>query len=80
MGRYGGLQETAEGELPHRRYSSEESFKFLGLRITDKLKWSIHTYSVVKKAQQRLFNFRRLKKFGQKTVTNFYRCAIESIL
>ena len=41
-----------------------ESFNFLGVHITDKLKWSTHTDSVVKKAQQRLFNLRRLKKFG----------------
>jgi hypothetical protein len=48
----------------------------------DKLKWSTHTDSVVKKAQQRLFNLRRLKKFGlsPKTFTNFYRCTIERIL
>ena len=39
-----------------------ESFKFLGVHITDKLKWSTHTDSVVKKAQRRLFNLRRLKK------------------
>jgi hypothetical protein len=34
------------------------------------------------KAQQRLFNLRRLKKFGlaTKTLTNFYRFTIESIL
>jgi hypothetical protein len=59
-----------------------ESSKFLGVDITDKLKWSTHTDSVVKKAQQRLFNLRRLKKFGltPKTLTNFYRCTIESIL
>jgi hypothetical protein len=59
-----------------------ESFKFLDVHITDKLKWSTHTDSVVKKAQQRLFNIRRLKKFGlsPKTLTNFYRCSIESIL
>ena len=31
-----------------------ESFKFLGVYITDKLKWSTHTDSMVKKAQQRL--------------------------
>jgi hypothetical protein len=31
-----------------------ESFKFLGVHITDKLKWSTHTDSMVKKAQQRL--------------------------
>ena len=38
--------------------------------------------NVVKKVQQRLFNLRRLKKFGlaPKTLTNFYRCTIESIL
>ena len=59
-----------------------ESFKFLGVYINDKLKWSTHTDSVVKKAQQRLFNLRRLKKFdlAPKTLTNFYRCTIESIL
>ena len=36
------------------------SFKFLGVHITDKLNWSTHTDSIVKKAQQRLFNLRRL--------------------
>ena len=59
-----------------------DSLKFLCVHITDKLKWSTHTDSVVKKSQQRLFNLRRLKKFGlsPKTLTNFYRCTIESIL
>ena len=59
-----------------------ESFKFLKVHITDKLKWSTNTDSVVKKAQQSLFNLRRLKKFGlsPKTLSNFYRCTIESIL
>ena len=48
--------------------------------ITDKLKWSNHTDSVVKAAQQRLFNLRRLKKFELSPKTlNFYRCTIESI-
>ena len=42
----------------------------------------VHTHSVVKKAQQRLFNLRGLKKYGlsPKTLTNFYRCTIESIV
>ena len=58
-----------------------ESFKFLGIHIMDKLNWSTHKDSVVKKVQQRLFNLRRLKKFGSspKALTN-YRCTIESIL
>ena len=49
-----------------------ESFKFLGVHITDNLKWTTHTDSVVKKAYQSLFNLRRLKKFGlsPKTLTN----------
>ena len=40
--------------------------------ITDKLKWSTHADSVVKKAQQYLVYLRRLKKFGMslKTLTN----------
>ena len=61
-----------------------ESFKFLGIHNTDNLKWSTYTDSVVKKAQQlqHLFNLRRLKKCGMslKTLTNFHRCTIESIL
>ena len=59
-----------------------DSFKFLSVHITDKLKGSTHTDSVVKKAQQHLFNLRRLKKFdlSPKTLTNLYRCTIESIL
>ena len=37
---------------------------------------------MVKKAQQRLFNLRRLKKCGlsPKSLKNFYRSTIESIL
>ena len=44
-GDYRGLQETAEGEAPYpyRRDSSGEGGKFLGVHITDKLKWSTHT-------------------------------------
>ena len=53
-----------------------ESFKFLGVYITDKLKWTTHTDSVVKKSQQIIFNLRRLKTFGlsPKTLRSFYRC------
>uniref|UniRef100_A0AAZ3QQU1 Alkylated DNA repair protein AlkB homologue 8 N-terminal domain-containing protein n=1 Tax=Oncorhynchus tshawytscha TaxID=74940 RepID=A0AAZ3QQU1_ONCTS len=81
-----GLQETAEGAPPiHIDGTVVErvvSFKFLGIHITDKLNWATHTDSIVKKAEQHLFNLRRLKKFGlsPKALTNFYRCTIESIL
>jgi hypothetical protein len=49
-----GFQETAEGAPPiHIDRTVVEkvgSFKFLDVHITDKLKWSTHTDSVVKKA------------------------------
>jgi hypothetical protein len=49
-----------------------ESFKFLGIHITNTLKWSTHTDSVLKKAQQ---------KFGlsPKTLTKYYVWTIKSI-
>ncbi len=40
------------------------SFKFLGVHITEDLTWSTHTDAVLKKAHQRLFFLRRLRKFG----------------
>ena len=79
------LKQSVEGappDPPRRDRIEGGKFKFLSAYITDKMKWSTHTDSVVKKAQQRLFNLRRLKKFGlsPKTLTNLYRCTIESIL
>jgi hypothetical protein len=45
-----------------------DSFNFLGVHITNKLKWSTDTDSVVK-AQQHHFNLKRLKKCGLSTKT-----------
>jgi hypothetical protein len=36
-----------------------ESFKFLGVHITNKLEWSKHTKTVVKMARQSLFPLRK---------------------
>ena len=57
-----------------------ERFKFLCVHITDNLKCFTNTDSVVRKAG--LFKLRKLKTFvlAPKTLTNFYRCTIESIL
>ena len=59
-----------------------ESVKFLGVHITNKLTWSKHTKTVVKKARQCLFPLRRLKRFGMgpHILKKFYSCTIESIL
>ncbi|KAK0146238.1 RNA-directed DNA polymerase from mobile element jockey [Merluccius polli] len=58
------------------------SFKFLGTHISENLTWAINTSSLVKKANQRLFFLRTLKKnhLSADILCNFYRCAIESIL
>ena len=59
-----------------------ESFKFLGVHITNKLTWSKHTKTVVKSPRQNLFPLRRLKRFvmGPQILKRFYSCTIESIL
>eukprot|EP00061_Rhincodon_typus_P007261 g28782.t1 len=59
-----------------------ESIKLLRVTITDNLSWTSNRDAMVKKAQQRLFFLRQLRKFGMsvRTLTNFYRCTIESIL
>ena len=41
-----------------------ESFKFLGVHITNKLSWSKYTKTFVKRAVQHLFPDTRLKRFG----------------
>ncbi len=58
------------------------SFKFLGVHITEDLTWSAHTDAVLKKAHQRLFFLRQLRKFGTSPsiFRSFYTCTVESIL
>eukprot|EP00061_Rhincodon_typus_P003053 g19163.t1 len=59
-----------------------ESVQFLGVTISDNLPWSSHVPGMVKKAQQCFFFLRQLRKFGMpiRSLTNSYRCTIESIL
>ncbi|KAL0161708.1 hypothetical protein M9458_045433, partial [Cirrhinus mrigala] len=59
-----------------------DSFKFLGTNISQDLKWDIHIDSIVKKAQQRLYFLRQLKKFNlsQALMTQFYSAVTESVL
>ena len=59
-----------------------KSFKFLGTVISDNLKWDEHITTAVKKANQRMFFLRQLKKFrvSERILMNFYRATIESIL
>jgi gmma-aminobutyric acid receptor subunit gamma len=59
-----------------------ESFKFLGVHISNKLSWSKHTKTVVKRARHNLFLLRKLKRFGigPQILKRLYSCTIESIL
>ena len=59
-----------------------EGFKFLGVHIINKLEWSTHPKTVIKRAQQSLFPLRKLKRFGMgpEILKRFYSCNIESIL
>ncbi|KAF7706728.1 gastrula zinc finger protein XlCGF28.1-like, partial [Silurus meridionalis] len=58
------------------------SFKFLGVHISEDLSLQQNMSALVKKAQQRLYFLRSLKKshLSPGILTSFYRCIIESIL
>ncbi len=90
------IDKTKELVVDYRRQSREHthitidktpvkrvsSFKFLGVHITEDLTWSAHTDAVLKKAHQRLFFLRRLRKLGTspRILRSFYTCTVESIL
>ncbi|KAK1802666.1 hypothetical protein P4O66_004301 [Electrophorus voltai] len=59
-----------------------DSFRYLGVHISQDLSWSRHTNSLAKKARQRLYHLRRLRDFRLPSMVlrNFYTCTIESIL
>ncbi len=90
------IDKTKELVVDYRRQSREHtpitidktpvervsSFKFLSVHITEDFTWSAHTDAVLKKAHQRLFFLRRLRKFGMspRILRSFYTCTVESIL
>ncbi|XP_073669588.1 uncharacterized protein [Paramisgurnus dabryanus] len=57
-------------------------FKFLGILISEDLKWEMNTIAIVKKAQQRLYFLRTLKRnnLSAELLKVFYQCAIESVI
>ncbi len=59
-----------------------ESFRFLGTTISQDLKWDNQIGSMVKKAQQRQYFLRQLKKFNlpQELLIQFHSAITESIL
>ena len=59
-----------------------DSYRFLGLQVTSDLNWTLNTAATVKKAQQRLYFIRLLRKAGLhcRPLTQVYKGLIESIL
>ncbi len=58
------------------------SFKYLGVNISKDLTWTAHIQSQFKKAWQRLYHLRQLRKFrvSPAILKTFYSGAIESVL
>ncbi len=58
------------------------SFKYLGVNISEDLTWTTHMQTQVKKARQRLYHLRQLRKFrvSPTILKTFYSGAIESVL
>ncbi len=80
------LQEKPPSSPPltimNNTVTAVESFRFLGTTISQDLRWDTHIDSIVKKAQQRMYFLRQLKKFNlpQAHMTQFYSAIIESVL
>ncbi len=58
------------------------SFKYLGVNISEDLTWTTHMQTQVKKARQRLYHLRQLRKFrvSPAILKTFYSGAIEGVL
>ncbi len=68
--------------IMNNNVTAMKSFRFLGTTISQDLKWDNHIESMVKKAQQRLYFLRQLRKFHlpQELLKQFYSAIIESVL
>ncbi len=58
------------------------SFKYLGVNISEDLTWTAHIQTQVKKARQRLYHLRQMRKFrvSPAILKTFYSGSIESVL
>ncbi len=58
------------------------SFKYLGVNISEDLTWTAHIQTQVKKARQRLYHLRQLRKFrvSPAILKTFHSGAIESVM
>ncbi len=84
-----GLQEETAAAVPYTPLMTSgtpvervSSFKYLGVNISEDLTWTTHIQTQVKKARQRLYHLRQLRKFrvSPAILKTFYSGAIESVL
>ncbi|KAK9537447.1 hypothetical protein VZT92_005063 [Zoarces viviparus] len=77
-----GFRKNADPPAPITVGDVVDSFCFLGTIISQDLKWELNISSIMKKAQQRMYFLRQLKKFNlpKTMLVHFYRAIIESIL
>ncbi|XP_061617034.1 uncharacterized protein LOC133471480 [Phyllopteryx taeniolatus] len=68
--------------LSSRLVSTVETFKFLGITISQDLKWATNINSVLKEAQQRMYFLRLPRKNGlpPELLRQFYTAVVESVL
>ncbi|XP_051920817.1 uncharacterized protein LOC127600345 [Hippocampus zosterae] len=62
--------------------STVETFEFLGITVSQDMKWEVNTISILKRPQQRMYLLRLLRKHGlpQEVLRQFYTAVIKSIL
>ncbi|XP_072909543.1 uncharacterized protein [Hemitrygon akajei] len=75
-------KDMAEKAVLSSPVSTVENFRFLGTTISQDLKWEQNISSILKKAQQRMYFLRLLRKYGlpQELLLQFYTAVIESVL
>ncbi|XP_061643752.1 uncharacterized protein LOC133484744 [Phyllopteryx taeniolatus] len=68
--------------LSNSHVSTVETFKFLGITVSQDLKWETDINSILKKAQQRMYFLRLLMKHGlpRELLRQFSTAVIESVL
>ena len=62
--------------------SAVEAFRFMGFFISQDLEWAPNVDSIIKKAQQRMYFLRHLRKinFPQELLIHFYMAIVQSVL
>ena len=58
------------------------TYKYFGMHLSNSLTWQDNTTNIIKKAHQRLYFLRKLKRAGLNAniLSSFYRCVVESVL